>query len=315
MSSLCVLDSVLIRLFNRFYYSITQLHHSLSFVSSSHSKATILQNNQLDFLKEIVSLIPDIQTSGDEHLEHPANYADYLSLASNNSNHHKLGTNPIQRQFSHPSTSHNPLRRSTNLGISTQSDGTASSLTGGPAGQSINPVAALRVAPVPLHPTGSSDQLTGLVPVAACSSAPFLIANSRPLNAYSRSNSAPSSTNDLLVSAEVLRAELKNKRKLKRQDESMYEDLEEEDEEYELSSDENETSEQTGEQSGGHSTGGHSISGHPTSSTDNGTKPGVHSNLISSELPCSSMASLDNKLENCKVSKRRPELEDDDYDA
>lgn len=286
---------------------------------TQNSKATILQNNQLDFLKEIVSLIPDIQTA-DEQLEHPANYADYLSLASNNSNHHKLG-NPIQRQFSHPSTSHNPLRRATNLGIGTPAAGDqlASPMTGGQVinpGQLISPGPATvnRVAAVPQHPS-TSPLIAGPLGVkpaaaaAAASSSAFLTA-SRRFNTYSRSNSAPSSTGDLLVSAEVLRNELKNKRKLKQEESLVYEE-EEDEEEYDLSSDENEPSEQATEQAVEQA-----VEQKPTVSTvsaDNG-KP-----ASSSELPaCSSMTNLDNKLqENCMVSKhnRKEEEEDDDYDA
>ena len=241
-------------------------------------------------------MIPDIQTS-DEQLEHPASYySDYLSLASNNSNHHKLG-NPIQRQFSHPSTSHNPLRRATNLGISTQA--AASQMTAGGGPTVVNPAIGqttgqtiFRVAPVPQHTTSppTAGQLAAK-PAAAAASSAFLSAASRRFNTYSRSNSAPSSTGDLLVSAEVLRNELKNKRKLKQEESLVYE--EEEDEEYDLSSDENESSEQA------------------TVSADNGRKP-----ANSGDLPCSSMANLDNKLqENCKVTKHRLDEEDDDYDA
>ena len=271
---------------------------------STHSKATIFQNNQLDFLKEIVSLIPDIQTSGDEQLEHPSNYGDHLSLASNNSNHHKLA-NPIQRQFSHPSTSHhNPLRRATNLGISTQGGSLISQIAA--AAPMVN-----RVAAIPQHTITS--RLTGDLgaqPAAASSSAFLTSTNnsSRRFNTYSRSNSAPCSTNDLLVSPDELRNELKSKRKVKRQEESMYEDLEEEDEEYELSSDENESSVPMG---------GEQIGKQPQATVDNGSSRNQQEKQEpSSELPCSSMVNLDNKLENCKVSKHRLKLEeDDDYDA
>lgn len=97
---------------------------------------------------------------------------------------------------------------------------------------------------------------------------------------YSRSNSVPRSTGNLLVSVEVLRNELKNKRKLKQEKSLAYE--EEEDEEYDLcrccSSDENESSVQA------------------NVSADNVRKP-----ASSGDLSCLSMANLDNKLQNLKA--------------
>lgn len=235
-----------------------------------------MQNNRLDFLREIVSLIPDIQTSGDEQLDHHTNYTDYYSI--NTSNNHNRVTNNIQRQFSHPSTSNYNTITVKKVNLNTENSNT-------------NEVNQL-LKDNQIIGTSLSDQ-NNLKPTASASSFSFNNSNKR-FNTYSRSNSAPCTTNEMINASNF-----KNKRRLKKNEElTNFEDLDEEDEEdYELSSDEDE-----------------SRSSNKT--TDNNLSEKKHDKQIN-ELPSCSSTVLDNKLEDsCKVStSNKLDFEDDDYDA